>query len=123
MGVQAVRCLCKVCTRADLLSEVWGYSFDPGTNVVDVCVRRLRAKVGAERIETIRNVGYAFQASSALHPGLGLAAPDANGNGDHPDSWGARLAAKVDGRSASYAMIAAAKASTPISSLYAVWLP
>ena len=119
----------EVCTRADLLSEVWGYSFDPGTNVVDVCVRRLRAKVGAERIETIRNVGYAFQASSPLHPGLGLAAPDANGNGngngEHSDSWGARLAAKAaaDGRNASYAMVAAAKASTPISALYAVWLP
>jgi two-component system copper resistance phosphate regulon response regulator CusR len=53
----------EVCTREELLSEVWGYSFDPGTNIVDVCVLRLRAKVGAERIETIRNVGYAFQAS------------------------------------------------------------
>ena len=53
----------EVCTRIDLLSEMWGYSFDPGTNVVDVCVRRLRAKVGAERIVTIRNVGYAFTGS------------------------------------------------------------
>jgi two-component system copper resistance phosphate regulon response regulator CusR len=53
----------EVCTREELLSEVWGYSFDPGTNIVDVCVLRLRAKIGAERIETIRNVGYAFQAS------------------------------------------------------------
>src|SRR5262249_6440200 len=70
----------EVCTRSDLLSEVWGYSFDPGTNVVDVCVRRLRAKVGAERIETIRNVGYAFQASSPLNPGLGLSVlPEENG--------------------------------------------
>ena len=53
----------EVCTRMELLSEVWGYTFDPGTNVVDVCVRRLRAKLGAEKIETVRNVGYAFQAA------------------------------------------------------------
>jgi two-component system, OmpR family, response regulator len=53
----------EVCTRMELLAEVWGYSFDPGTNVVDVCVRRLRAKLGADKIETIRNVGYAFQAA------------------------------------------------------------
>jgi DNA-binding response OmpR family regulator len=53
----------EVCTREELLSEIWGYSFDPGTNIVDVCVLRLRAKVGAERIETIRNAGYAFRAS------------------------------------------------------------
>ena len=137
----------EVCTRADLLSEVWGYSFDPGTNVVDVCVRRLRAKVGAERIETIRNVGYAFQASSPVNPGMGLSmlldaneVASANGNGHvagsngPPESWteiaekagkAARRAAKAmdDGRTASYAMVAAAKASTPLSALYAVWLP
>jgi two-component system copper resistance phosphate regulon response regulator CusR len=53
----------EVCTRMELLSEVWGYTFDPGTNVVDVCVRRLRAKLGADKIETVRNVGYAFQAA------------------------------------------------------------
>jgi two-component system copper resistance phosphate regulon response regulator CusR len=124
----------EVCTRVDLLSEVWGYSFDPGTNVVDVCVRRLRAKVGAERIETIRNVGYAFQASSPLRPGAGLTGPESSGdNAGQQDSWtelaekagkAARLAAKaMDGRTASYAMVAAAKASTPLSALYAVWLP
>jgi DNA-binding response OmpR family regulator len=52
----------EVCTRVELLTEVWGYSFDPGTNVVDQCVRRLRAKLGNDMIETIRNVGYSFQA-------------------------------------------------------------
>jgi DNA-binding response OmpR family regulator len=52
-----------VSTREQLLSEVWGYSFDPGSNVVDVCVGRLRAKLGAETIETVRNVGYRFNAS------------------------------------------------------------
>jgi two-component system, OmpR family, response regulator len=51
----------EVCTREELLSDVWGYSFDPGTNAVDVCVRRLRAKLGADLIETMRNVGYCFR--------------------------------------------------------------
>jgi two-component system, OmpR family, response regulator len=50
-----------VCTRAELLSEVWGYVFDPGSNVVDVTVARLRSKVDGLRIETVRNVGYALQ--------------------------------------------------------------
>lgn len=54
-----------VCTREDLLSKVWGLPFDPGSNVVDVYVRRLRRKLGdhSERIKTIRNVGYLFEAS------------------------------------------------------------
>jgi DNA-binding response OmpR family regulator len=50
-----------VCTRTELLSEVWGYVFDPGSNVVDVTVARLRAKVEGLQIETVRNVGYALQ--------------------------------------------------------------
>jgi two-component system OmpR family response regulator len=52
----------EVCSRQRLLAEVWGYSFDPGSNVVDVCVRRLRAKLGGDVIETVRNVGYRFNA-------------------------------------------------------------
>lgn len=52
-----------VCTRQRLLADVWGYSFDPGSNVVDVCVGRLRAKLGADVIETVRNVGYRFDAA------------------------------------------------------------
>lgn len=52
----------EVCSRQRLLAEVWGYSFDPGSNVVDVCVGRLRAKLGADVIETVRNVGYRFDA-------------------------------------------------------------
>ena len=49
------------CTREELLQDVWGMTFDPGTNVVDVCVRRLRAKLDHPlRIETVRNVGYRF---------------------------------------------------------------
>jgi DNA-binding response OmpR family regulator len=51
-----------VCTRTELLADVWGFGFDPGSNVVDVCVGRLRAKLGADRIETIRSVGYRFDA-------------------------------------------------------------
>lgn len=49
-----------VCTRAQLLADVWGFAFDPGSNVVDVCVGRLRAKLGAHIVETVRNVGYRF---------------------------------------------------------------
>jgi two-component system OmpR family response regulator len=51
------------CTRPELLQDVWGLGFDPGTNVVDVCVRRLRAKLDhTDRIETVRHVGYRFSA-------------------------------------------------------------
>jgi DNA-binding response OmpR family regulator len=53
----------RVCTREELLADVWGYTFDPGSNVVDVYVRRLRSKLDAQRIETVRNVGYCLLAS------------------------------------------------------------
>jgi DNA-binding response OmpR family regulator len=50
-------------SRERLLSEVWGYAFDPGSNVVDVCVRRIRRRLGdASPIETVRNVGYRIAA-------------------------------------------------------------
>jgi DNA-binding response OmpR family regulator len=48
----------QVLSREQLLSRVWGFDFDPGSNVVDVYVRYLRNKLGAERIETVRGVGY-----------------------------------------------------------------
>lgn len=49
----------QVVSRERLLSEVWGYDFDPGSNVVDVCIRRLRRRLGPDApIETVRNVGY-----------------------------------------------------------------
>jgi DNA-binding response OmpR family regulator len=48
----------RVCTRQEILADVWGCSFDPGTNVVDVYIRRLRSKLGPLTIETVRNVGY-----------------------------------------------------------------
>jgi DNA-binding response OmpR family regulator len=50
-----------VCTRSELLQEVWGYDFDPGTNVVDVTIGRLRGKIHGLRIETVRTVGYALK--------------------------------------------------------------
>jgi two-component system, OmpR family, copper resistance phosphate regulon response regulator CusR len=48
----------QVLTRQQMLSHVWGYDYDPGSNVVDVFVRALRRKVGAERIVTVRGMGY-----------------------------------------------------------------
>jgi DNA-binding response OmpR family regulator len=49
----------EVVSRERLLSDVWGYHFDPRSNVVDVCVRRLRQKLGSEApIETVRHGGY-----------------------------------------------------------------
>jgi DNA-binding response OmpR family regulator len=47
-----------VLSREQLLSRVWGYDFDPGSNVVDVYVRYLRRKLGADLIETVRGMGY-----------------------------------------------------------------
>jgi DNA-binding response OmpR family regulator len=44
--------------KEQLLASVWGLQFDPGSNVVDVCVRRLRSKLGFELIKTVRGEGY-----------------------------------------------------------------
>ena len=48
----------QVLSREQLLSHVWGYDFDPGSNVVEVYVRYLRRKLGDERVETVRGMGY-----------------------------------------------------------------
>jgi DNA-binding response OmpR family regulator len=48
----------RVLSREQLLSGVWGYDFDPGSNVVDVYVRYLRRKLGSQRFETVRGMGY-----------------------------------------------------------------
>ncbi len=48
----------QVLSREQLLSHVWGYDFDPGSNVVDVYVGYLRRKLGQERFETVRGMGY-----------------------------------------------------------------
>jgi two-component system copper resistance phosphate regulon response regulator CusR len=54
----------EVVSRERLLSDVWGYHFDPRSNVVDVCVRRLRKKLGADApIETVRHGGYRVNAA------------------------------------------------------------
>ncbi len=52
----------RVYTRTQILEHVWGYDFDPNTNIVDVCLQRLRKKVDQDEedklIETVRGVGY-----------------------------------------------------------------
>lgn len=48
----------QVLSRPQLLGHVWGVDFDPNSNVVDVCIRALRNKIGADRIVTVRGVGY-----------------------------------------------------------------
>ncbi|MDD9205570.1 response regulator transcription factor, partial [Georgenia sp. 10Sc9-8] len=61
----------RVFTRAQLLQEVWGYDYYGGTRTVDVHVRRLRAKLGAEHdqmIGTVRNVGYRFDPPTRPRP-------------------------------------------------------
>ncbi|MEO7131908.1 MAG: response regulator transcription factor [Dermatophilaceae bacterium] len=51
----------EVCSREELLHDVWGLDFDPGSNVIEVCLGRLRTKLGPDvPIETIRRVGYCF---------------------------------------------------------------
>jgi DNA-binding response OmpR family regulator len=52
----------QVLSREQLLARVWGYDYDPGSNVVDVYVGYLRRKLGAERFQTVRGVGYRFSA-------------------------------------------------------------
>lgn len=51
----------QVMSREQLLSQVWGYDYDPGSNVVDVCVGSLRKKLGHDYIETVRGMGYRLQ--------------------------------------------------------------
>lgn len=51
----------QVLSRDQLIGHVWGMDFDPASNVVDVYVRALRNKIGAERIETVRGAGYRFR--------------------------------------------------------------
>lgn len=56
----------RVFTRTQILEHVWGYDFDPSTNVVDVCIQRIRKKIGEDDaggspIESVRGVGYRFR--------------------------------------------------------------
>jgi DNA-binding response OmpR family regulator len=50
-------------SKGQLLESVWGYDFDPGSNIVGVCVRRLRAKIGEHLIKTVRGEGYSLAVS------------------------------------------------------------
>jgi len=58
----------QVLTREQLLSRVWGFDYDPGSNIVDVYVRYLRRKLGADLVETIRGVGYRLRATAPTPP-------------------------------------------------------
>ncbi|MCU0565557.1 MAG: response regulator transcription factor [Oculatellaceae cyanobacterium Prado106] len=51
----------QVMTREQLLNRIWGYDYDPGSNIVDVYVGHLRRKLGGNRIETVRGMGYRFK--------------------------------------------------------------
>jgi DNA-binding response OmpR family regulator len=51
----------QVLAREQLLSAVWGYDYDPGSNIVDVYVGYLRRKLGAGRIATVRGMGYRLE--------------------------------------------------------------
>ena len=52
----------QVVSREQLLNSVWGYDYDPGSNVVDVYVGYLRKKIGGDAIETVRGMGYRWKA-------------------------------------------------------------
>lgn len=58
LAEELVRNAGQVLSREQLLSRVWGYDFDPGSNVADVYIGYLRQKFGPGRIETVRGVGY-----------------------------------------------------------------
>lgn len=51
----------QVLSREQLLNHVWGYTYDPGSNIIDAYVKQLRKKLGSDSIETIRGVGYRFR--------------------------------------------------------------
>jgi DNA-binding response OmpR family regulator len=55
----------QVLSREQLLSRVWGFDFDPASNVVEVYVRYLRGKIGSDRIENVRGMGYRLRQGSA----------------------------------------------------------
>ncbi len=48
----------QVLSREQLLNRIWGYDYDPGSNIVDVYIGHLRKKFGSDRIETVRGIGY-----------------------------------------------------------------
>ena len=58
LAEELVRHAGQVLSREQLLSRVWGFDFDPGSNVADVYIGYLRQKLGSSRIETVRGAGY-----------------------------------------------------------------
>jgi DNA-binding response OmpR family regulator len=48
----------QVLSREQLLNQVWGYTYDPGSNIIEAYIKQLRKKFGSDLIETIRGVGY-----------------------------------------------------------------
>jgi two-component system copper resistance phosphate regulon response regulator CusR len=60
----------QVLSREQLLSRVWGYDYDPGSNVVDVYMGYLRKKLGNERIVTVRGMGFRLEAGASASGGF-----------------------------------------------------
>ena len=48
----------QVMSKEQLLNRVWGYDYDPGSNIIEVYIRHLRRKLGSDYIETVRGMGY-----------------------------------------------------------------
>jgi DNA-binding response OmpR family regulator len=67
----------EVVTRAELLREVWGEDFDPGSNIIDVYVGYLRRKLGRERIRSVWRVGYRLETNEPAPYGTGSGAESA----------------------------------------------
>ena len=61
----------QVLSREQLLSHVWGYDYDPGSNIVDVYVGYLRRKLGKNRIVSVRGMGYRLEREAAEVAGVG----------------------------------------------------
>ena len=65
LGSMLMRSQGRICARMAIMEKVWDYDFDPGTNLVDVYVRRLRDKIDAgfepKLIHTIRGAGYVLK--------------------------------------------------------------
>ncbi|NJK49271.1 response regulator transcription factor [Candidatus Gracilibacteria bacterium] len=60
----------QVMSREQLLDRVWGYDYDPGSNIVDVYVGYLRKKLSSDLIETVRGMGYRLRGGEFFHPNL-----------------------------------------------------